>query len=725
MIPTFVRSVRRTIFLFAVFMTLLSIHSATSGAEPPVAEKHSHLQERHGIEWNDDYFWLRERENPAVRAYLEAENSFLAATLAPLQKLRETLVEEMKGRIIDDDVSVPYRRGNWWYYSREVAGKDHPLICRKPSLPGQLDLIPDPASCDGEGIVLDLNVRANGDDAYSFGGGSVSSDGKRYAWKENHDGTDLYTIRVKELESGEIRPDEIEGSLFDEAPVWALDNETIFYTIGDATDRSWRVKRHRLGSDAKEDDVVFEETDARFQVGIEATKSHRFLLITSASKDTSETSLLSLTEPKSAPHVFEARREGIRYSLGDRGDFWYILTNDGAVNGRLLKVPMSGESNQNRVEVLPGDEHISYGGMEAFKDHLVLSARKEGITGFYLLDPDKETTRWITSPGVGGSLQLEKTPNFDSTTQRFSYETLLQPYTVAEVEMTGGEIRTLKQKALPEGFDPNRYRIESTTATATDGTKLPIWLLLPADHLRDGSGGLLLDGYGAYGISSDPWFDSDIFSLVDRGVGFAIAQVRGGGEFGRLWYEAGKQERKGNTFTDYIACAEHLIAEGYTSSAQLCGTGASAGGLLAGAVINERPDLFAAFIANVPFVDVLNTMLDATLPLTTSEYDEWGDPASSPEIFERIRHYSPYDNVRKQSYPALLVLAGWNDNRVSYWEPAKWVAKIRTQNTGSTPPLLSTAFETGHGGASGRYSGLAEVALQYAFVLKALGRTGE
>ena len=698
--------------------------SGGSAAEPPLAAKHPHPQTVHSVSWNDDYFWLRERENPEVKRYLEAENAWFGEVMAPLKDLHDRLVAEMKARLIEEDTSVPYRKGDWVYYAREEAGQDHPVFCRKPWRSDEASVLLAPAKPGEETVVLDMNERAAGDNAYSFGGGSVSPDGRLYAWKENHDGTDLYTLHLRDLPTGELHPDTIEETMFDEPPVWAADNQTLYYTLGDETDRPWRVMRHRLGDAAERDDLVYEEKDTRFSLSIAPTKSGRFLLITSRSMDTSETWRLSLGNSDAEPAVFIPRREGLRESFADCGAHWYILTNEGAVNGRLMRAPLAGPVREEWEEVLPADLRISYESIEAFTGTLVLQARREGVPGFFLLDPDKQTTRWITSPSEGGWVSTESTPFPDAMAQRFSYETFLDPYSVAEADRSTGEVRVLKRKASPPGFDRSRYRIERTLATADDGEKIPVWMLLPANHPRDGSGGLLMDGYGAYGIASDPWFDSHVFSLVDRGIGFAIAQVRGGGEFGRPWYEAGKLERKNHTFTDYLACARHLVQEGYVSPSTLCGTGASAGGLLAGAVLNEDPSLFAGFIANVPFVDVLNTMLDATLPLTTGEYDEWGDPAGSREVFDRIRAYSPYDNVREQAYPPLLVLAGWNDNRVAYWEPAKWVAKLRVHNTGPVPPLLRTDFDTGHGGASGRYGELDEIAWQYAFVLKCLGRDG-
>lgn len=702
-------------------LSFLSMVLLSHAAEPPLAEKRPHANAVLGVEWTDDFFWLRDRDDPAVRAYLEAENRYLETVMAPLRPLRDRLVGELKARIIEDDVSVPYRKGDWLYYGRDVAGQEHGIVCRKPFVSGAAaDLLQEPAPGE-EKIVIDLNERAGAGKAYTFGGGSVSPDGKLYAWKENHDGTDRYDLLVRELESGKQIAGPIPGSVFDEAPVWGRDNRTLYFNEGDETDRPWRVRRYQLGDPPDRTALVYEETDERFSVSIGQTKSGRFLLISCGTKDTLETSRLSLERAGDTPLVFLPRREGRRDSFTDCGDSWYILTNEGAVNGRLMRAPLDDPAPERWTEILPGDEAIAYEGLDAFDRHVVVTARKNGVPGFFILDPGQAAPRWITSPQEGGWVSLEPTPEPSAAAQRFSYATLLAPYTVAEADLESGEVRILKQKQVFPGYDPSKYRVERTFATAGDGTKLPIWLLLRADHPRDGSGGILLDGYGAYGMPNDPWFDGDHFSLVDRGIGIAFAQIRGGGEFGRPWYEAGKLAKKETTFSDYIACAEHLIAEKITSTPRLCGTGASAGGLLAGAVLNQRPDLFGAFIANVPFVDVLNTMLDASLPLTTGEYDEWGDPASSREVFDRIRAYSPYDNVRAQAYPPLLVLAGWNDNRVAYWEPAKWVAKLRLANTGKTPPLLRTEFETGHGGASGRYSALEETALQYAFILDALG----
>jgi len=728
--------------------------SRLSGSKLRFAPTRPHPLSEHGVSWSDDYFWLRDKEDPAVRQYLEAENDYLAAQLATpeLKQLRATLVDEMKSRINEEDISVPYRRGEWLYYSRNVAKAEHSVICRRPFVKGEgagAKRNFDPDNRDGEQIILDLNERAGDSEAFSFGGGEVSVDAGLYAWKENHDGTDRYVIRFKKLDgSDELLADEVPGAVFHAAPVWALDGRSVFYTEADDTDRSWRVRRHVLGTPPEDDAVVFQEDDARFQVWIDATRSRRFLQIGCHSKDTGEVSLLALDRPDATPAVVVPRRDGIRYSLADCGDQWFIVSNDGgdgdgdgdgraddekAINGRVLRAPLASPGREHWVEVLPADDKISYEDVDAFASHVVVTGRRDGVPGMFVLDPqdpqsdagEAETSaRWVSTPGGDGWFETERTPEYESTTQRISYGTFLDPTTVADVDLATGVMTILKRKTVPN-YDRSKYRTERILAKAADGVEIPVQLLLPVDFPTDGSGAMLLNGYGAYGYSSDPYCKTDLFSLLDRGFGYAIAQVRGGGEFGRIWYEDGKLEHKQNTFSDFAACAEQLIAQNYTRADRLCGYGGSAGGLLVGAVMNQRPDLFCAFIADVPFVDVLNTMLDPTIPLTTSEYDEWGNPSATRAEFDRIRAYSPYDNVAPRDYPALLALAGWNDNRVPYWEAAKWVAKLRADKTDDRLLVLSTEFEVGHGGASGRYSRLEEVALQYAFLLKVTGRTAK
>ena len=727
--------------LFRALPVLAGMIGSAMAQDLPTAEIRQHALREHDVEWSDDYFWLRSKEDPAVRKYLESENEYLAAQMGTpeLKALRETLEEEMKSRIVEEDVSVPYRRGEWLYYSRTVTGAEHRVICRRPFVEGNgLEATGnfDPENRSAEVVMLDLNERAGDSTAYSFGGGAVSADGRRYAWKENHEGTDRYTVRIKDLTSGELLGDEVPRAIFSDPPVWAQDGGSLFYTEADDTDRSWRVRRHVLGTDAAEDAVVFQEDDARFQVWTQATRSQRFLLIGCSSKDTNETSLLPLDQAAAQPQVVAPRRDGVRYSLSDCGDQWFIVSNDAdgdgkdgerAVNGRVLRAPLATPGREHWVEVLPADRKISYEGVSAFASHVVVSGRRDGVPGMFLLEPEENgpnDVRWVTTPGGDGWFDTEETPEYQSTTQRASYGSFLDPKTVADVDLATGEMTVLKTKTVPR-YDRSKYQVERTMATAEDGEQIPLRLVLPVDFPKDGSGAILLTGYGAYGAASDPWCNTDLFSLLDRGFGFAIAQVRGGGEFGRVWYEEGKLEKKQNTFSDFAVCAEHLITEGYTSAKRLCGTGGSAGGLLAGAVVNQHPELFRAFIADVPFVDVLNTMLDASIPLTTSEYDEWGDPSATREEFDRIRAYSPYDNVVAQDYPAMLVLAGWNDNRVPYWEAAKWAAKLRAKKTDENLLLLRTEFDVGHGGASGRYSRLEEVALKYAFLLKVTGRVGE
>ncbi|WP_166443039.1 S9 family peptidase [Phragmitibacter flavus] len=699
------------IFLAVLCICLCVTVIDAQSPPPPIAEKRPHSLSRHGINWTDDYHWLRNREDPSVLTHLKAENQYTDTVLAPLNSLRGKIVAELKTRVIGEDISVPYRKGDWLYYSRDIEGKDHSLLCRKPYPEGP------------ETILLDLNERAGTSDGYTFGGAAISPNGNLYAWKENTNGTDRYTIHIKDLTTGKILPDQISDTAFAESPVWALDNQTLFYTEADATERSCRVKRHTLGTNPTDNPIVYEDHDTTFQVAIGATKSERFMRLTSRSKDTMETSLIPLDQPDAKPILVAPRRTGIRYALSDTDQHWFILSSENAINGSIFRAPLDQPTRANWTEILPGNETISYGSVEAFTNHVILEARKDGIPGLYILDPaNPSQPRWFTAPSPGSWFSTENTPHFQSTFQRISYETLLQPYTVSELDLTTGNIKPVKQKASPPGYDSSKYRVEQTHAPAKDGTLIPIWLLLPKNHPTDGTGAILIDGYGAYGSPNDPWFNSNLFSLLDRGIGFAIAQIRGGGELGRRWYEAGKLAHKQTTFDDFIACAEHLIQQKYTSKENLCGYGGSAGGLLVGAVINQQPDLFRAFIADVPFVDVLNTMLDPTIPLTTSEYDEWGNPSATLETFNRIRAYSPYDNIKPQNYPSLLVLAGLNDSRVPYWEAAKWVAKLRATKTDQNPLLLQVDLDTGHSGSSGRYSFLERVALQYTFLIEALGR---
>ncbi len=691
-------------FAAPVVLTLLLLLTACRKADetssPPVAEKIPHVTEVHGVTLTDDYHWLRDRENPKVRAHLEAENRHTASRTASWKPLREKLLAELTARAPEDHDTLPFRKGSWLYYNDRIPGKDFDALRRKPFPDG------------GSSLILDINERASGKPGYTFGSGTASPDGTLFAWKENTDGTDLFTIRVKNLLTGAILPDEIHNSALGDPIVWSADNRSLYYIESDEIFRPWLVKRHDLGSAT--DSIIYTEPDARFRVSITATKSHRFLLMTSVSPDMMETSVLPLDDPTAKPAIFAPRRENFRYALTDHGDRWFMLTNDRAINGRVIEIPV--DSSAPEKEILPADESISYGSIESFATHLVLGARKNGVPGLFILDPETNSSRWITSPDPGAWFSQEPTPEFRSTTQRVVYETFLEPSTFADVDLATGTITPVHRYPVPPGFDPGKYRILRTEAPAKDGVKIPIWLLLPKAKPT----GILLSAYGSYGDPSDPWFDSNLFSLLDHGVGFAIAQVRGGGDLGRRWYEAGRLATKQTTFDDYIACAEHLIAQGHSPKKGICGYGASVGGLLAGVVINQRPDLFRAFIADVPFVDCLNTMLDPTLPLTITEYAEWGNPTASKADFDTIRAYAPYENIKRRNYPSLLVFAGWNDSRVSYWEPAKWVSKLRAHDTGDNDILLLTNLETGHGGSSGRYTYLEKISLQYAFVIEAL-----
>ncbi len=702
---------KRLLVLCAMLLPAMQPASgdAAPAPVPPVAAKVPHSTTVHGVTWEDDYFWLRKLTDPKVRAYFEAENAYTAAVLAPMKPLSEKLAAEMKARVIEKDVSVPVKKGPWYYYTRDLPGKEHFLVCRSPEPEGE------------ETVVLDLNERAGKSDAYTFGKGAVSPDANLYAWKENHDGTDRYVIRVKDLRTGTLLPDTIPGSAFDTPPVWAADNLTIFYTEADETQRSFRVKRHTLGTAPETDVVVLEEKDPRFQLEMWKTKSGRHLILSSENNDTTETSTVPLDQPHAKPVVFAPRREGIRYGITDCQDDWYIISNEGAINGRVFRTKLTQPRREHWREVIPHDEDVTFARLDGFDAHVVLTARKGGVPGMYILDAKTAKARWVEAPEPGAMLDLKDTPDPSSSFQQITYESFLKPYVVANVDLATGAITTVKQKASPPGYDATKYRVERLHATAPDGERIGIWMVVPKAHAKDGRTPILLSGYGGYGIPNDPYFDIALFSLLDRGMGYAIAQVRGGGELGRRWYEAGKLTHRQQTFTDFIACAEHLIKEGHTTADKLCAYGGSAGGLLIGAVLNQRPELFRAVIADVPFVDVVNTMLDPTIPLTTAEYSEFGNPSTEKDAFLRLRSFSPYDNVKAQAYPALFVQTGWNDSRVCCWEPAKWVARLRATKKDANLLVLRTEMDTGHSGSTGRFAYLDQTAQQYAFLLHELG----
>ncbi len=662
---------------------------------------------------DDPYRWLEERDAPEVLAHLEAENAWLEAGLAEQKALRETLFQEIKGRIRETDLSLPVPWGPWLYYQRTTAGDEYPrhYRCPRPA-DGSLTL-----DDDAEELLLDPNLLADGG-FLSIGAFSVSPDHSRLAYSLDTSGDETYQLFVKDLGTGEIIAlpfEQCDGSM-----TWANDSATLFFGELDETHRPHRLHRHRLGEAGAE--LVFEEADGRFFLHCYRASSERQLILLLNSKTTSETWVLDANTPQGAWTCLAPREEDHEY-YADHGKLggewtWLIRSNQTGINFALYQATEAAPARSHWQELVAHDDARMLEGVSLNAGGFTLSLREGGLP-LIEVHPDGAAPYPLQLPDAAYSLYVQDTLEFDSPVIRLRYEALNRPAQVRQLDLATGAQLVLKETPVEGPFDPDAYLSQRLWATAADGTRIPISLVARRDTLGKPAP-LYLYGYGAYGESLDPWFSHARLSLLERGFVFAIAHVRGGGELGEAWYRAGKLEHKANTFHDFIACAEHLIAEGYTSPAQLAVSGGSAGGLLVGAVLNLRADLFGAAIAEVPFVDVLNTMQNPDLPLTVTEYDEWGDP-HEPEVYARIKGYAPYENVRAQAYPAMLVVAGYNDSRVQYWEAAKWVARLRAMKTDGNPLLLKTDLGAGHGGMSGRYQALRDVALEYAFLLKVLG----
>jgi oligopeptidase B len=692
--------------------------------QPPVARRIPHVGSIHGHTWTDDYFWLRNREDPEVLAYLEAENRYTEAVMAPTEELRQRLFTEMRGRIKESDLSVPERLDGWLYYSRTETGAQYPIYCRcRCAADGKTE--------GREQILLDLNPLAAGHDYFRLGAFEVSPDHRLLAWSADTSGAESFTLYVKDLETGALLGETIPN--LSPSVAWANDSRTLFYVVLDDARRPCRLFRHRLGEQPSSDVLVHDEADESFFVDVGRTRSNAYLLLELASHSTSEVHYLSADRPEEPFRVIDPRRPGIEYSVSHHGDRFFITTNDGGTNFRLVSAPVRDPSREQWTEVLPHRPEVKLDSTDAFAHHLVAYEREGGLRQIRVLGLDGRTegfrpsvlpsvvSHLIPFPEPVYTVRAHDNPEFDTTLLRFTYTSMVTPASVVDYDMAARTWTVRKQTEVLGGYDPARYRCERLFATAPDGTRIPISLVyqLPLER-PGGPRPLLLNGYGAYGVSFDPAFSSSNLSLLDRGMIVAIAHVRGGEELGRAWYEGGKLLDKPNSFADFIAAAEHLIAEGYTAPDRLAIIGGSAGGLLMGAVTNFRPDLFRAVVAEVPFVDVVNTMLDASLPLTVIEYDEWGNP-NDAEAWRCIRSYSPYDNIRPQAYPPMLITAGLNDPRVAYWEPAKFTARLRALKTDGNRLVLRTNMGAGHGGASGRWDFLREVAFKYAFWLDVLG----
>ncbi len=691
-----------------VALTLLAVSSlGQTETRPPAADIRPKVDTLFGHQMVDNYFWLRGRDNPEVIEYLEAENAYTEAVMKHTEELQEKLYQEMLSRIKETDMSVPVKWGEYYYYSRTEEGKQYQINCRKK---GSLDA--------EEEILVDVNQLAEGKDYMHVGGYKPSPDHNLLAYAYDSTGNERYVLRVKDLQTGKLLPDVVDS--VSPSFEWANGNRTLFYTVTDEAWRSYKLYRHTLGEDAQNDVLVFHEKDDAFFLDVDKSKSTGYLFIQLESQTTSEVYYLDATDPTGEFKLIHPRQQDMEYSVYHHGDQFYIVTNDQAKNFKLMQAPVSGPSKNNWKEVIPHRDSVKLDRIEVFKDFMVLYERENGLRQIRIRDFGTEKTHAIEFPEPVYTCWGEWNPEYDTRLLRFAYMSFVTPESIYDYDM-GTEQRELKKrKEVLGGYDPDLYQTERIFAAAGDGTRIPISMVYRKGMQRDGNNPLYLYGYGAYGISMDTYFSSNRFSLVDRGFIYAIAHVRGGGEMGRYWYEDGKLLKKKNTFTDFIAAAEHLMGEKYTSSDKLVIDGASAGGLLIGAVVNMRPDLFRAVIADVPFVDLMNTMLDESIPLTVIEYEEWGNP-NEEEYFDYMLSYSPYDNVEAKDYPNMLILAGLNDTRVQYWEPAKWAAKLRSTKTDTNRLLLKTEMGSGHGGVSGRYSRLRDVAFQYAFVLDVLG----
>jgi oligopeptidase B len=677
--------------------------------ERPEAPRARKIPERlacHGHVRVDDYHWLNRRDDPEVIRYLEQENAYTDAVTAPLEPLVAQLFDEFRGRIKQTDATAPYRRDGFWYYDRVEDGREYRIVCRKA---GSL--------AAPEQVLLDVNRLAAGRSFFSLGNWEVSPGGERLAWAEDTMGRGLYTLRFRDLALGRDLPDVIEGATAWLA--WALDDRTLFYTRRDpVTLRSCEVWRHELGRPVASDELVWREDDERFRVLVWATKSKRYIMVGSFQTTSTEHRFLDAADPRGELRLLQPRERDHEYYVDHFGEHFLVRTNDRASNFRLVRAPVACPGKEQWEELEAHRPDVLLEEAEAFHDFLVLAERREGLPKLRIRSwsGDDEHELEFDDPAYRAWIDHNYEPA--SSVLRYGYESLGTPRTIYEYDMHRRERRLVKRDEVLGGFEVASYRTERSWATAADGTRVPISLVHRADtSRRDGTSPLVLYGYGAYGQTQEARFSAERLSLLDRGFTWAVAHVRGGEELGRDWYEGGKLLNKKNTFDDFIACAEHLVRQGYTRPDRMFAVGQSAGGLLMGVVLNRRPDLFRGVVAGVPFVDVVTTMLDESIPLTTFEYEEWGDPRQR-EAYDCMLSYSPYDNVAAQDYPALLVTSGLHDAQVQYWEPAKWVAKLRALRTNDEPLLLRTNMEAGHGGASGRYRRWRETAFDYAFVLQ-------
>ncbi|MFN8383190.1 MAG: S9 family peptidase [Anaerolineales bacterium] len=684
-------------------------------ASHPIAPQREFIFNEHGLTRRDEYYWLRERENPETIQYLQAENEYLEETLKHTKPLQETLFQEMKGRICEVDSSVPEKNGSYFYYTRTEAEKQYPIYCRKKD---NLDA--------PEEILLDQNSLAEGHEFCSVSAFSISPDETKLAYSVDLEGAEVYTIHIKDLTSGILYPETMHrtfGSVYFSVGVeWANDNKTFYYLTLDESHRAYRLLRHVLGTDPSQDVVLFEETDDTYSLSLYKTRSDKFIMTYHYNTLSQETRFLPTDRPDSVLTVIQPREKGLEYYATHHGDSFYIVTNYNAYNNKLVKAPISSPGIEHWQEVLPQRDDIFLEQVDAFENHIVLHERKDGLKQLRISNADGVSgVVYVKFPDPTYEVTVETNWEYKKNDFRIRYSSLAAPQSVVNISMDTGGWDVLKEDIVPNGYDKSQYITEYIHANAADGKLVPISIVYKKDLKKDGQNPALLYGYGAYGASSEAHFNPNIISLLDRGFVFAIGHVRGGSEKGRAWYDDGKMFSKKNSFTDFIACAEHLIKEGFTSPAKLSIIGGSAGGLLVGASMIMRPDLFKTVICKVPFLDVITSMSDPTIPLTTLEYDQWGNPEHK-DAYEYMLSYSPYDNIKPLEYPHLMLTTGYNDPRVAYWEPAKFLARIRATKTGNNLAMLQTNFSAGHAGASGRYDWLKENVLDFAFLIETVGK---
>ncbi len=692
---------------FILFSLASCNSSKTNTPAPPLAKIIPHELTAHGHTRVDNYYWLNDRENTEVIAYLQAENDYTKSFLKHTETLQQQLFDEMLGRIQQTDISVPYKLNGYYYYTRFEEGQEYPVYCRKK------ENMEAP-----EEILLNVNEMAKGFAYYQIGGLKISADNNMMAYSVDTVSRRQYTIHFKDLTSGEVHPQSIPNTSGNMA--WANDNETLFYSIKDESLRPYKIMKHQIGTDASTDETVFHEEDATFNTFVYKTKSEEYLVIGSTSTVSSEYRFISANDASAAFKVIQPRQRDLLYGVDHFGDHFYIRTNHNAINFKLMRTPVAKTELEHWTEVIAHREDVLIEDFSVFSQYLAVSERNEGLIRLRVMRWDATEDYYVDFGEPTYLAYLSTNVDFETSKLRYGYTSLTTPNSIYDFDMASREKNLLKQQEVVGGYDPAGYISERVYATSHDGVKVPVSLVYKKGVVKDGNNPLVLYGYGSYGASMDAYFSSSRLSLLDRGFVYAITHIRGGEEMGRQWYENGKMLHKKNTFHDFIACGEFMIAEGYTSPGKMFAVGGSAGGLLVGAVMNMRPDLWKGVVAQVPFVDVVTTMLDESIPLTTGEYDEWGNP-NDKTYYDYMLSYSPYDNVEAKEYPALLVTTGLHDSQVQYWEPAKWVAKLRATKTDNNTLLLQTNMDFGHGGASGRFEVLKETALEYAFMLNELG----